>query len=531
MEKKEKVNGLNRRVRVKKRGLSLLLHIVFGRTMVILMMVGIQIAMLVWIFLKMGGYSKIGLTVLQILSIFIIIYIVNCKENPAFKLAWVIPICAFPVFGTLLFLFIQTNPGNRGLKHLLDNRVKETMEFVKTNDKVAEAVAKDGGDITEISYYIDNINHFPTCANTDVVYFRLGEEKFTDLLVELEKAEKFIFLEYFIIANGYMWKNVLDILKRKASQGVEVRVMYDGTCTLVNLPYNYAKKLAKYGIKAKAFSPIKPIFSTHQNNRDHRKILIIDGKVAYTGGINLADEYINEISLYGHWKDVAIRLKGEAVRSFTIMFLQIWNISEKGKEDYRKYLRTDYPVEVDTSKGFVVPYNDDPTNREDVAQRVFLDILGKAKRYVHIMTPYLILDNEMMVALSFAAQRGVDVKLMLPHVPDKKIIFYIARTYYKQLLQSGVKIYEYTPGFLHAKMFVSDDEKAVVGSINLDFRSLYEHFECAAYIYKNPVVADIEKDFNETLKECQLITKENYKKIPLITRGLGHIFRVFGPLL
>lgn len=531
MEQKEKRNGLNRRIKRKKTGLRFLWKVVFGRTMVIVLILLVQLYFLFAVFAKMGGYSKIGLTLLQILSVFTVIYIVNSKENPAFKMAWMIPVCAFPVFGTLLFLFIQTNPGNYNLKVRLDRRIDETKKYSRTSEKVQEALKADGGDIDDMSYYIENINFFPTYGNTEAIYFGLGEEKYKDLLKELEKAEKFIFMEYFIIAKGYMWDHILEILKRKAQAGVEVRVMYDGTCTLVNLPYDYAGKLAKMGIQAKAFSPIKPMLSTHQNNRDHRKILVIDGKVAYTGGINLADEYINEIELHGHWKDASIRLTGDAVRSFTTMFLQMWNVSEKGEEHYERYLPATAEKELDKRLGFVIPYNDDPTNRQDVAERVYLDILNKAKKYVHIMTPYLILDNEMVVALSFAAQRGIDVKLMLPHVPDKKIVFYIARTYYKQLMQDGVQIYEYTPGFLHAKVFVSDDEKAVVGSINLDFRSLYEHFECAAYIYKNPVVDEIEKDYQETLKKCQLVTTETYQKIPLLTRALGHIFRVFGPLM
>lgn len=526
-----KYNGLNRKVKFKKRGLSILYKIVFGRAMVLFALVVFQLCLLGWLLFSVGIQSKIGLSILQILAVFVVIYIVNSDENPAFKLAWMIPVCAVPVVGTFLFLFIQISPGHMGLKYGIKRRIDETDEYTHTEPEVCDAMAEDPGDISDMSYFIENVNHLPTYANTDVCYFHIGEEKYKDLLIELEKAEHFIFLEYFIIAKGYMWDHVLDILKRKAAEGVEVRVMYDGTCTIVNLPYDYGRKLAKFGIKAKAFSPIRPLLSSHQNNRDHRKILVIDGKVAYTGGINLADEYINEVALYGHWKDAAIRLKGDAVKSFTLMFLQMWNLSEKGEEKYEKYLLENKHPIVDKSKGFVIPYNDDPTNREDIAQRVYMDILNKAKTYVHIMTPYLILDNEIVVALSFAAQRGVDVKIMLPHVPDKKIVFYIARTYYKKLMQAGVQIYEYTPGFLHSKLFVSDDEKAVVGSINLDFRSLYEHFECAAYLYKNPVVGDIEKDFQETIQKCQQITPETYKKIPLPTRVLGHVFRVFGPLM
>ena len=530
-EQVEKRNGLNRKIQRKKTGLSILWKLIFGRSVVIVLMILLQVYFLFIVMEKMGVYSQLGFTFLQVLSVFVVIYIINSKENPAFKMAWIIPVCAFPVFGTLFFLFIQLNPGNRKLKAKLERRISETMPYNRTRQNVLDALRQDGGDVEELSYYIENINFLPTYGNTHVTYFALGEEKFVDLLKELEKAEHFIFVEYFIIEMGYMWDHILEILKRKVAEGVEVRVMYDGTCTLHKLPYNYGSKLGKMGIKAKSFSPIKPLLSTHQNNRDHRKILIIDGKVAYTGGINFADEYINEIELFGHWKDAAIRLNGDAAKSFTLMFLQMWNISEKGEENYGKYLIETAKKELDKKLGFVIPYNDDPTNRQDVAERVYMDILNKAKSYVHIMTPYLILDNEMVVALSFAAQRGIDVKLMLPHIPDKKIVFYIARTYYKQLMEAGVKIYEYTPGFLHAKLFVSDDEKAVVGSINLDFRSLYEHFECAAYIYKNPVVHEIEKDYQETLQKCELITIENYKKISGFSKMLGHIFRLFGPLV
>lgn len=536
MEKKTvewniKWNGLHHRVKVRKQGLSILWRLVFGRAMIVLFLIAAQVFLLIWVFGRMGAYSKVGLSVLQFFSVFSIIYILNSEENPAFKLAWVIPICAAPVFGTLLFAFVQMNPGSLRLKKQLKRRLDETEKYTKTNPEVRRAVKDDGGDIVAMSYYIGQVNMLPTYMDTKVSYFGVGEEKFKDMMTELAKAEKYIFLEYFIIARGYVWDHVLDLLKRKVKQGVEVRVMYDGTCTLVNLPYHYSRKLAEYGIKAKAFSPIKPLLSTHQNNRDHRKVLVIDGKVAYTGGINLADEYVNEIELYGHWKDVAIKLSGEAAQSFALMFLQMWNISEKGNEDYDRYLTGRNHIRHKEKLGFVIPYNDAPTNQEDIAQRVYLEMLNKAQRYVHIMTPYLIPDNEMVVALCFAAQRGIDVKLMLPHIPDKKLVFYIARTYYRQLLQAGVKIYEYTPGFVHAKLFVSDDHKAVVGSINLDFRSLYEHFECAAYIYKNPVVFAIEQDYQETLKKCLQITMENYQKISIVKRGLGHIVRVFGPLM
>lgn len=309
--------------------------------------------------------------------------------------------------------------------------------------------------------------------------------------------------------------------------------MYDGMCCLMLLPYHYPEELKKRGIRCKMFSPIKPVLSTHQNNRDHRKIVVIDGHTAFTGGVNLADEYINRKVRFGHWKDTAIMLKGDAVKSFTIMFLQMWNITERSGEDFSSYLPKE-PCRFQPGQepsGFVLPYGDSPMDRERVGEQVYLDILNQAKRYVHIMTPYLILDDQMKNALIYAAKRGIDVVIIMPHIPDKKYAYLLARTYYPELIGAGVKIYEYTPGFVHAKVFVSDDEKAVVGTINLDFRSLYLHFECAAYIYRNKVVADVEKDYRETLKKCQLITLEDCSRFSWGGRRLGQLMRLIAPLM
>ena len=336
-------------------------------------------------------------------------------------------------------------------------------------------------------------------------------------------------MEYFIIDEGYMWDSVLEILQRKASQGVDVRVMYDGTCAIFKLPYHYPEKLRAMGIQCKMFSPIRPLVSTHYNNRDHRKIVVIDGHTAFTGGINLADEYINRKTVHGHWKDTAIMLKGEAVRSFTLMFLQLWNVSERTPE-YEQYLNAPLP-ELPNAPGYVLPYGDSPFDDERVGESIYLDIINRAKHYVHIMTPYLIIDGEMTHALTYAAKRGVDVRLILPHVPDKKSAFSLAYTHYRELLKGGVRIYEYTPGFVHAKVFASDDEKAVVGTINLDYRSLYLHFECAAYLYQTPAVAEIEQDFRSTLKSCQQVTLDTMKKDKLYRKILGWLLKVFAPLM
>lgn len=337
-------------------------------------------------------------------------------------------------------------------------------------------------------------------------------------------------MEYFIVEKGVMWKEILDILKEKVWQGVDVRFMYDGMCSLYLLPHHYDKELQRAGIKCKQFNKVQPMLASYQNNRDHRKICVIDGKVAFTGGVNLADEYINVKERFGHWKDTAIMLEGEAVQSFTMMFLQMWNITEKREEAYENYL-TPKLNEMKRELGFVLPYADSPFDKQNVGEQVYLHILNHAKKYVHIMTPYLIIDDDMLSALEYVAQCGVEVSIIMPHKPDKWYAFAVARTYYESLMKAGVRIYEYTPGFVHAKVFVSDNDTATVGTINLDYRSLYHHFECGAFIYNNRVVWDIEKDFQETLKKCHEMTMEDLKRISWLQKLCGKILRLIAPLM
>ena len=507
---------------------NMLFKIVFSRTMITVALLLVQIF---WLFagLKwLRGYSEISLLLMIAISAVVLVYIINKDETPEFKLAWVIPICVAPVFGVLLYLFVVGNWGNIGLKRELDRRRKETEGFMHTDKETKRALEKTDLHMAGLSRYTEEIGGFPTYENSSAVYFSSGEEKYKDLLEELEKAEKFIFLEYFIVERGKMWNSILEILQRKARDGVEVRVMYDGMCSLLLLPYSYPKKLQALGIKAKMFAPIRPLMSTSQNNRDHRKILVIDGKAAYTGGINLADEYINEKMKYGHWKDTAVKIEGEAVKSFTVMFLRMWNSSERGTEDYGRYIQACRTQK--SGSGFIMPYGDGPTLPENVAETVYLDMIHQAARYVHIMTPYFIVDNAMLDAIQYAARRGVDVRIIIPHIPDKKAIFAMSRTYYPDLLAAGVRVYEYKPGFIHAKVFVSDDEKAVVGTVNMDYRSLYHHFECAAYLYRNEAVFDVEKDFQETLGRCIEADMEYYKNIFVLNRMLGRVLRLVGPL-
>lgn len=503
--------------------------IVFGRTTIALIALCFQLAILYVSYEFYQEYIGYIFTSFVVLSACIVIYIINAKQNTAFKLAWIIPVLVFPFFGVVMYLFVKTQQAPKRINKKINKIADDMKESLTQDESVLFELKKQDCEIHNLAYYMNNVGNFLVYKNTDIEYFPVGEVKFKRLIEELKKAEKYIFMEYFIIEKSKMWNVILEILEEKVKQGVEVRVMYDGMCSIAMLPWNFPEILKEKGINCKIFSPIVPALSTCQNNRDHRKIVVIDGKVAFTGGVNIGDEYINEYDKYGHWKDTSIMLKGDGVKSFVLMFLQMWNIDEKKLEDYTKYINKE--ENLINNDSYVIPYGDNPYDIDNVGKQVYMDIIDTAKRYVHIMTPYLILDDEMMTSLKYAAKRGVDTVIIMPHVPDKMYAYLLARTYYEELLEAGVKIYEYTPGFIHAKVFISDDNEAVVGTINLDFRSLYLNFECAAYMYKNSTIKSIEKDFEITLEECERITLENHKKYSVFKKALGRILRLFAPLM
>ncbi len=512
-----------------KKGKKSILRVVFSRFWIMSILIVLQFVVLFLTLFQYGDYRPHYDIVKNIFVAFMVLYVLNNEMNSNAKITWLVLVMLFPVFGALLFWFTQLEIGHRMQKRRLDYLIGSTKTSIIQDKEVLSRITEESTDTASLVHYLARSGCFPIYDKTDVIYFPNGEAKFAELLKQLKLAKDFIFLEYFIVEEGIMWGQILEILAKKAVEGVEVRVMYDGTCESSLLPSDYPKRLAALGIKCKMFAPVTPFLSTHYNYRDHRKILVIDGQVAFTGGVNLADEYINEKLRFGHWKDTAIMMRGEAVKSFTLMFLQMWNVEEKIPEFY-KFLNV--PVaEVKEANGYVIPYGDCPLDDDKVGERVYMDILNRANKYVHIMTPYLILDGEMETALRFAAKRGVDVKIILPGIPDKKYAFALAKTHYKHLLEAGVKIYEYTPGFVHAKVFTSDDCKAVVGTINLDYRSLYHHYECAAYMYRTDCIADIERDFEETLKKCTCITKETLKKEKLGMKLFGWILKVVAPLM
>lgn len=513
--------------------LKVLFRIVFGRTAFILLFLLIQLGFLFSCIRWLSGYMVYIYGGMTLLTVLVVVHILNEKANPSFKIAWMVPVLVIPVFGTLLYLFVQMQIGTKIIAARLKATERETAPYLEQDPQVFGRLKEKSCGMANLSRYIKEYGGFPVYEGTDVTYFPLGDKMFPVMKEELLKAEKFIFMEYFIVENGVMWDELLEILVKKASEGVEVRMMYDGMCSIALLPYKYPKQLEKKGIACKMFSPIKPTLSTHQNNRDHRKICVIDGRTGFTGGVNLADEYINRKVRFGHWKDTAVMLKGSGVQSLTMMFLQMWNITERKGENYRKYLWNQDGITGFSPRGsgFVLPYGDSPLDGENIGELVYMDIINQAQDYVHIMTPYLILDNEMVTSLTFAAKRGVDVVIIMPHIPDKKYAYLLARSYYTELIKAGVKIYEYIPGFVHAKVFVSDNSKAVVGTINLDFRSLYLHFECGVLMYQNPAVQEIDKDYRETLSECCRITLEDCKKYPFIKSFTGQIMRFIAPLM
>lgn len=510
--------------------LKKMLRVIFGRTTILTILFLLQLAVLFGVFKWLESYLNYIYGSFMLLSAFVIVYILNSPSNPNFKIAWIVPVLVIPVVGSLFYLFVKLAPGSRIIRGNIERISRETKGLLKKDKELIDEIRNKDPQVARLADYIYNSLSLPICKNSSATYFPLGEDAFPEMVRQLESAEHFIFMEYFIIERGRMLNTVEDILVRKAKEGVEVRFMYDGMVSLNQMPHDYSDKLCELGIKSKQFSPIKPILSTSYNNRDHRKIMVVDGKVAFTGGINLADEYINEKERFGHWKDNAIMIQGDAVRNFTLMFLQMWNVDSETEEDYVQYIRQPHGNQfVD---GYIMPYGDDPFEPERVGENIYLDIINSAEKYVHIMTPYLIVDDQMASAMSFAAKSGVKIKIIMPHIPDKWFAYTLARTYYEELIRAGVEIYEYTPGFVHSKVFVSDNVKATVGTVNLDYRSLYLNFECGVYLYRSQVIEDIARDFNETLAKSHLITLEDAVSIPMMQKFVGRfILRIFAPLL
>ena len=514
-------------IRLLDQGRKGLVRLIFSRTGLITALLLLQIGLMLAGFLEFQEFLPHFMGIYILFSVFMVLYLFNTECEPTVKLTWLVVIMLVPVAGSMFYLFTKSEVGHRLLRRRLSQLREESGGLLPQQEEVLQDLTQADPGAAAMVRYVQSQSGFPVYAGTEVTYFTLGEEKFAAMLRQLEQAKKSIYLEYYIVDEGEMWGAILAVLARKAAEGVDVRVMYDGTCEFYLLPRDYPEKLRGLGIACRAFAPVMPFVSTHYNYRDHRKILVIDGEVAFTGGVNLADEYINRRVKYGHWKDTAVMLRGEAAKSFSLMFLQMWSMYETAPD----FVTGMGYVETGTHPGFVMPYGTSPLDGQRVGERVYLDILNRAQNYVHIMTPYLILDHEMESALCYAARRGVEVVLILPGIPDKQVPYALAKTHFKALMEAGVEIRLYNPGFVHAKSFVCDDREAVVGTINLDYRSLYHHFECAVWMHSVDAVADIEEDFQKTRERCTLATEELLEKDPPGTKWLGFLLKFLAPLL
>ena len=518
-------------LRLLKKGQKGIVHAIFSRFGLVLLLMLLQVGVLWSVFQWFGGLLPHYFGGSVVVSAFMVVYILNSEMDNSAKITWMVTIAILPVVGVPLFFYVKSNIGHNALKKRVTHLTEEARGLQPQPLAAAQELAEaDPGAASLARYLHGKGGGFSVYRNTEVTYFPGGEAKFEELLRQLEKAEKYIFLEYFIIDEGLMWGKILEVLARKAAEGVDVRVMYDGTCEFTTLPRDYPKRLERLGIACKVFSPLMPFVSTHYNYRDHRKVLVIDGKVGFTGGVNLADEYINHVEKFGRWKDAAVMLEGEAVRSLTAIFLQMWDIAQE--PEFEAYLKQPIPAPAG-AKGFAAPYGDCPLDGERVGELVYIDLLNRARKYIHIMTPYLILDGELETALKFAAERGVDVHLILPGKPDKRIPYALAKTHYAALIRSGVKISEWVPGFVHAKVFVVDDREAVVGTINLDYRSLYHHFEDAVWMVDAPCIPAIEDDFQRTLTQCRTVeaTTQSIWQGQTLLRLTGRLVKAIAPLL
>lgn len=495
--------------------------------LVVTLLIILQIGFLLYLYNSFREYADIYSWSSTGIVLIAIIYIINMDQPIDYKVAWMIPITIFPLFGILLYLLLEILPGPKGLAKRLQDIKTRNMKYLYQDEFALSEVKIDKYEDIDLKKYLYEIVGYPIYQNTKTKYFSSGEEYYLNLIQDLKQSKKFIFIEFFIIREGIMLDSIVEILASKVREGVEVKFMYDGTNDY-NIDPDYKRYLESLGIEVEVFAPVMPILSTYHNNRDHRKIVSIDNKIGYTGGINLADEYINKLDRFGHWKDNGVRIEGEAVKNLTVMFLNLWELSSRTPIYTSKYINTLHSVEDDA---FIQPFDDSPNDYESVSENAYVDILNQAKKYVYIMTPYLILSERIRNSIIFASKRGIDVRILMPGIPDKKIPFNMGRSYYENLLKNGVKIYEYSPGFLHAKAIVADDVLSIVGTINLDFRSLHLHYENGILIHDRDFALSVKEDVLNTIKVSREMSVKLYKELNIFYRAIGKALRLIAPLM
>lgn len=506
-------------------------HLFLSRVVILGFLIAIQIAFIIWGIMELGGYFVYIQELCTLLSMIVVVLIIDRPDNPAYKLAWVVPILLFPIFGGVFYLVIA---GNRSTKHFVKSigkNITDSYAFLPEQEDTVQALEKESETAALQSRYIQQYGKYPLYQQTEMTYYPVGDDSFQPFLEALRNAKRYIFMEYFIIQEGVFWNSVLAVLEEKVKEGIDVRLVFDDMGCVATIPSGYEKILREKGIKCYSFNRFIPILTLRLNNRDHRKITVIDGYIGFTGGVNLADEYINVASPYGHWKDTAVMLKGDAVWSLTVMFLQIWSYVSDITEDYDQYLPENGLLTGIKSDGFVQPYSDSPLDQESVGENIYLNMINRAKSSIYIMTPYLILDNEMTTALCLAAKSGIDVRIIIPGIPDKKVVYTLTKTNCDPLIEAGIRIFQYEPGFVHAKGILVDGAFATVGTVNFDYRSLYLHFECGVWLYRSRIIAEIQRDFEETLACCREMTLEECRDISWIQRIWRAVLKMVAPLL
>ncbi len=497
-----------------------------GRMLFVVLSILIQISWLCLLVIGLNRHSAWISLASSLLAAVLVLYIYVSRTNAAFKMPWIILLLLFPPLGVMLYVMFGNSGATVSARKRFQKVQAEFKEYYARPDDALRAVESRDAAAANQMRYIRDYAACPVFGETSVEYYGDTMKAFMAQLASLEKAEHFIFMEYHAIEEAKAFSMISEVLARKAAQGVEVRLFYDDVGSIGFINLDFIERMKKLGIACRAFNPVMPFLNLFMNNRDHRKITVVDGKIGFTGGYNLADEYFNMTHPYGEWKDTGIKLQGAAVRSLTLMFLEMWNFTKHTDTDIEKYL----PEENTEGEGYVQPYADTPMDDEYVGENVYLNLISDAKHRLYIATPYLIISDEMTRALALAAKRGVDVRIITPGIPDKKVIYQVTRSYYAQLVRQGVRIYEYTPGFMHAKQMVCDASAAVVGTINMDYRSLYHHFENGVLLWQCPAITDIEADFVEMFKESTEVT-EQYRNRPRAMRIGQALLRLLAPLL
>ena len=500
------------------------------RRAVISLLILAQIAFLIFMLIDQSAATVWLYPLIQLAAIVLSLRIVSTHEKPGYRMVWLVLLLLFPVVGIPFYILFRAQSGTKRL----DRRIRElnfkAWPSLNLNTPCAdEAQIRCASHLKSLNY-LTQYAHYPVCRRTQTKYYSPGEKFYEAMLRDLETAEHYIFLEYFIVNEGEMFSGIFNILRRKAAEGVDVRLLYDDMGCFLSLPADFDRSMEENGIKASVFNPFTPFISAMQNNRDHRKICSVDGRVAYTGGINLADEYINRLDRFGHWKDSAVRLEGEAAWNMTVIFLEQWELTRHVREDYMRF----YPWrerQCDTpDDGYVISYADSPVDEENVGEHVYIQIINAARRYLYICSPYLIVDDALVSALTLCAKSGVDVRIITPDRADKRFVHFTTQSYYRQFIRAGVRIYQYTGGFMHSKTFVSDDVVATVGTTNLDYRSLYLNFENGVWMYGSRAVAEVKEDFLKTLSLCREMREDDCECSGL--RKLWQEFlRLFAPLM